>query len=59
MPGQLRMRIRYLTWATPWFDYLLASPAETEALVADAGWRVDRTLCGPEGNYVAVLAKRC
>lgn len=40
MSGQIRMRARYKRFVTPWFDYLMVSPAEMEELVAGTGWRV-------------------
>jgi hypothetical protein len=33
MPGQTRIRVRYLDMATPYFDYLLASVDELRALL--------------------------
>jgi SAM-dependent methyltransferase len=40
MSGQIRMRARYKRLVTPWFDYLMVSPQEMEALVDGTGWRV-------------------
>jgi len=40
MSGQIRMRGRYKRFATPWFDYLMVSPEELDALVEGTGWRV-------------------
>jgi hypothetical protein len=54
MPGQLRIRIRYRQYASPWFDYLLASPQEIDALTTGTDWRLVRTIPG-EPLYVAVL----
>lgn len=57
MPGQLRLRVRHRGYATPWFDYLIVSRDELEALAAGTGWRV-RRFVEPEGAlYVAVLEK--
>jgi len=42
MPGQIRMRIRHLQYATPWFDYMTVSPQETAQLAHAGGWRLDR-----------------
>jgi SAM-dependent methyltransferase len=57
MAGQLRIRIRHRSYATPWFDYLIVSREEMEGLVADTGWRVARFLEGEEGVYAAVIEK--
>ncbi|MEL5959575.1 class I SAM-dependent methyltransferase [Streptomyces sp. CLV115] len=40
MPGQQRFRIRDGITATPWFDYLFASPAELEEIAAGTPWRL-------------------
>ena len=57
MSGQLRLRVRYRGYRTPWFDYLIASPAEVEELVAETGWRVDQLLRGESGMYTVVIEK--
>src|SRR5919198_3661062 len=57
MAGQLRIRVRYRELATPWFDYLLVSPAECEEILDGTGWRLRRTLPGDGGLYVAVIEK--
>ena len=57
MPGQLRLRVRHRTYASPWFDYLIVSREEMEALADDTGWHVARFLTGDAGVYVAVLEK--
>jgi SAM-dependent methyltransferase len=57
MAGQLRIRIRHRSYATPWFDYLIVSREEMKGLVADTGWRVARFLEGEEGVYAAVIEK--
>jgi cyclopropane fatty-acyl-phospholipid synthase-like methyltransferase len=56
MPGQIRIRVRFREHATPWFDYLMVSPAELEELVEDTGWRIGRVL-ESDDTYVAVLEK--
>jgi SAM-dependent methyltransferase len=57
MSGQLRLRIRHRGYATPWFDYLIVSPAEMEQLVAGTGWHVTRLVPGEAGMYAAVIEK--
>jgi len=57
MGGQLRLRIRYETFATPWFDYLLASREEMQDLLAGTGWRVARFIDSSGPTYVAVIEK--
>ena len=40
MGGQIRMRVRYRRFVTPWFDYLLVSPEEMDALLEGTRWKV-------------------
>ena len=56
MAGQLRLRVRYREVASPWFDYLLASPEELQTLVDGTGWLVHRIIEG-KPVYVAVLER--
>ena len=57
MPGEIRIRIRFNEWVGPWFDYLLASPAEMSAIVDGTGWEVDRFLTDDSARYVAVIRR--
>ena len=56
LPGQIRIRVRHRDAATPWFDYLMVSPAELEQLVDGTGWELARVL-ESDDTYVAVLEK--
>jgi SAM-dependent methyltransferase len=44
MGGQIRLRIRYRLYATPWVDYLMVSSDEMEEIVTGTGWKLDRVL---------------
>jgi SAM-dependent methyltransferase len=57
MSGQLRIRVRYRHYCTPWFDYLIVSPDEMETTLAGTGWRVRRFLKSVGSIYVAVIEK--
>ncbi|MCE1246170.1 MAG: class I SAM-dependent methyltransferase [Firmicutes bacterium] len=57
MPGQLRLRIRFRKFMTPWFDYLMLSPGEMEQAVADTGWKIESLIYGSYGNYYVILVK--
>lgn len=59
MPGQIRLRVRHRTFATPWFDYLMVSKEELEAILQNTGWTARTYLDATrwEGVYVAVLEK--
>lgn len=56
MGGQIRMRVRYKAWKTPWFDYLFTSIDELKELIAGTGWHLaDVTTDGP--SYLAILER--
>jgi hypothetical protein len=57
MPGQLRIRVRHRRLRTPWFDYLIVSPAEMEDLLGGSGWRLARVIPGETAYYAVVLKK--
>jgi SAM-dependent methyltransferase len=57
MPGQLRLRVRYQTYMTPWFDYLLVSPEEMKALMKETGWHVSKLYRSGGPAYSAVIEK--
>ncbi|HOD50182.1 MAG TPA: class I SAM-dependent methyltransferase [Candidatus Hydrogenedentes bacterium] len=57
MSGQIRLRIRYRTYATPWFDYLMVSPDEMAMLAESAGWRLAGTVHDNGPLYAGVLEK--
>jgi SAM-dependent methyltransferase len=57
MSGQIRMRVRYRKYATPWFDYLFVSQDELRDLLDETGWRVAE-LIGTSGPlYIVSLEK--
>lgn len=59
MSGQLRLRIRYRQYTTPWFDYLFVSKAEIEDILDGTMWRVERYIDAVNTpTYVAILSKR-
>lgn len=53
MSGELRVRVRHLTMATPWFSLLWVSPGELREIAARSGWSVSET--GDEWSYRAEL----
>jgi SAM-dependent methyltransferase len=58
MSGQVRIRLRYLDLASPWFDYLFLSREELEELVDGTGWRLADAITDDSPIYVAVLERR-
>ena len=57
MAGQIRMRVRFEDYASPWFDYLLVSPDEMKRILAGTGWQIERLLAPEATNYFAVIRK--
>ena len=61
LPGQIRMRIRFLQYSTGWFDYILAAKGEMEGILSGTGWRVIKYIDDPDfsnnGEYIAVIGK--
>jgi len=57
LSGEARIRVRYKKVVTPWIEFLMLSPDELSALVADTPWRIQVVFDEPGGNYVAVLEK--
>ncbi len=57
MAGQLRLRIRYKTSKTPWFDYLFVSQDEMEYILENTGWRVSKYINSEGSPYIAIIDK--
>ena len=58
MAGQVRIRIRYRNFVSPWFDYLLVSKNEMIDVLRGTGWKVKRFILSEKGPaYVAIIGK--
>ena len=58
MTGQLKVRIRYRKFVTPWHDYLFVSKAEMADILQDTGWHIRETIENETlEQYIAVLVK--
>ena len=59
MGGQIRIRIRYRQYATPWFDYLFVSKPEMEQILHGTGWVIERYIETSDSipTYIAILEK--
>ncbi|MGQ0550355.1 MAG: hypothetical protein ACT4PY_11895 [Armatimonadota bacterium] len=58
MAGQVRIRVRYKKYATPWFDYLFVSRNEMRKILEGTGWKVSRFLFSKGPMYIAVIQKQ-
>lgn len=57
MAGQNRMRVRYLGFTSPWFDWLLVSRDEMESIFHGTGWVVKRYIGPDTPTYVTLIEK--
>ncbi len=61
MPGQLRIRVRFMQYATPWYDYLYVSKPEMKDILKGTGWKVERFINAEgyrkNGVYIAIIRK--
>ena len=57
MSGQLRIRVRYKKYVTPYFDYLMVSRDEMNKILKDTGWKINKFIDGKAGMYVAIIEK--
>lgn len=57
MRGQVRIRLRYQSYVTKWFDYLLVSRKEMQGIVKGTGWKITRHIESGGPLYIAVLEK--
>lgn len=58
MSGQIRLRCRYRTYATPWFDYLMVSKEELVDILDGTDWKINKFIDSDSSMYVAIIDKR-
>jgi hypothetical protein len=57
MSGQIRLRVRYKTYKSAWFDWLIVSKDEMREMLKDTGWKLKRTIETTGPRYIAVIEK--
>jgi SAM-dependent methyltransferase len=58
MAGQIRIRVRYRKYVTPWFDYLLVSKQEMQTILKGTGWILRRVFTSAKSPaYIAIIEK--
>ncbi len=58
MAGEIRIRVRYKTFTTPWFDYMMVAPHEMHTILDGTGWFLERAVAQAGSPvYVAVIEK--
>ena len=55
--GQVRIRVRYKRYVTPWIDLLMVTKEELRQLLNGTGWVLRETIEGEQGLYVAIVEK--
>ena len=59
MPGQVRVRLRYKKYASPWFDWLVVSKREMADILRGSGWKVKKFIDSGQGpRYIAIIEKQ-
>jgi len=58
MGGQVRIRVRYKKYATPWFDYLMVSKTEMADILYGTDWEIKEFIDSQGPSYVAIIEKR-
>jgi hypothetical protein len=58
MAGELRIRVRYKRFTTPWFDYMMVAPHELTGILDGTGWFLERTIAQADSPlYIAIIEK--
>lgn len=58
MSGELRIRVLYKRFRTPWFDYMMIAPHELADVLDGTGWFLERAIAqGDTPIYIAVIEK--
>ena len=57
MSGQIRFRVRFRQYSTPWYDYLMVSKKEMEEILQDTGWEVKQYIDSEMSYYIAIIEK--
>jgi SAM-dependent methyltransferase len=57
MAGQIRLRVRYKKYATPWFDYLMVSKDEMENILDGTDWEINKFIDSDGSTYIAIIDK--
>jgi SAM-dependent methyltransferase len=57
MPGQRRIRIRFRSYCSDWFDYLGVSKTEMEEILKNTGWKVKKYFNSERSSFIAIIEK--
>lgn len=57
LPGEMKFRHRWGSYASPWYDRLIASRNEFTELASEGGYHTVTSTRGPNGTYVTHLIR--
>lgn len=57
LPGQLKIRVLYRKYKTPWFEYLIVTQNEMKEIMKGTGWKISQFITGKGPLYMAVIEK--
>jgi hypothetical protein len=57
LPGRWRMRVRFKTYSTPWFDYLYVSKKEMRTILNGTGWAINEFTDSEGPAFAAIICK--
>lgn len=57
LSGQIRFRIRYDKYSTPYYDYLFVDKSELKEIVSHTKWKIDKYFENKGNVYIAILKK--
>lgn len=57
MCGEVRLRVRYKQYATPWINYFFMSQEELTSVLQDTGWQIARFIDIYPGWYISIIRK--
>jgi len=57
MPGQIKLRVRFKKYVSPWLDYLFVSKKEMKEILKETGWKVKKFIDSEKGTYAAIIEK--
>ncbi|MCZ2808970.1 MAG: class I SAM-dependent methyltransferase [Candidatus Bathyarchaeota archaeon] len=57
MAGQVRIRTRFQNYVSEWFDYLMVSKEEMNAILNGTGWKIKEFIDSNASKYVAIIEK--
>jgi hypothetical protein len=57
LPGQRKIRIRYRSYKTNWFEYLGVTKQEMENILKDTGWQVGTYIDSERAAFIAIIEK--